>query len=123
MTIIEAINRIDGLKPNIYSQSEKVRWLSQLDGFVKNDIVDTHEGSDAITFSGYDDETSIDTVLLIPSPYEDVYIHYLEMKIDYSNGETIKYNNSAMMYNNAYSSFEKWYNRTHMPKQNGFNYF
>ena len=77
MTIIEAINRIDGLKPNIYSQSEKVRWLSQLDGFVKNDIIDTHEGSDAITFSGYDDETSIDTVLLIPSPYEDVYIHYL----------------------------------------------
>lgn len=123
MTIIEAINRIDGLKPNIYSQSEKVRWLSQLDGFVKNDIIDTHEGSDAITFSGYDDETSIDTVLLIPSPYEDVYIHYLEMKIDYSNGETIKYNNSAMMYNNAYSSFEKWYNRTNMPKQNGFDYF
>lgn len=123
MTIIEAINRIDGLKPNIYSQSEKVRWLSQLDGFVKNDIIDTHEGSDAITFSGYDDETSIDTVLLITSPYEDVYIHYLEMKIDYSNGETIKYNNSAMMYNNAYSAFEKWYNRTHMPKQNGFDYF
>ena len=123
MTIIEAINRIDGLKPNIYSQSEKVRWLSQLDGLVKNDIIDTHEGSDAITFNGYDDETSIDTVLIIPSPYEDVYIHYLEMKIDYSNGETIKYNNSAMMYNNAYSSFEKWYNRTHMPKQVGFNYF
>lgn len=123
MTIIEAINRIDGLKPNIYSQSEKVRWLSQLDGFVKNDIIDTHEGSDAITFNGYDDETSIDTVLLIPSPYEDVYIHYLEMKIDYSNGETIKYNNSAMMYNNAYSSFEKWYNRTNMPKQVGFDYF
>ena len=123
MTIIEAINRIDGLKPNIYSQSEKVRWLSQLDGFVKNDIIDTHEGSDSVTFNGYDDETSIDTVLLIPPPYEDVYIHYLEMKIDYSNGETLKYNNSAMMYNNAYSSFERWYNRTHMPKQTGFKYF
>ena len=119
MTIIEAINRTDSVKPNAYSQSEKVRWLSTLDGTVKTEIIDTHEGGEEIAFSGYDDETNLKTVLLIPAPYDDVYIRYLEMQIDYANGEYGKYNNSASAYNTAFSAFEKYYNREHMPRSHG----
>ena len=32
MTIIDVIGRIDTLKPNGYKQSEKIKWLSELDG-------------------------------------------------------------------------------------------
>ena len=119
MTIIEAINRTDSVKPNAYSQQEKVRWLSTLDGTVKNEIIDTHEGTEEIIFSGYNDETPLNTELLIPAPYEDVYIRYLEMQIDYANGEYGKYNNSAAAYNTAFSAFEKYYNREHMPRSCG----
>ena len=119
MTIIEAINRTDSVKPNAYSQSEKVRWLSTLDGTVKTEIIDTHEGGEEIAFSGYDDETVLTTPLLIPAPYDDVYIRYLEMQIDYANGEYGKYNNSASAYNTAFSAFEKYYNREHMPRSHG----
>lgn len=119
MTIIEAINRTDSVKPNAYSQQEKVRWLSTLDGTVKNEIIDTHEGAEEIIFSGYNDETPLNTELLIPAPYEDVYIRYLEMQIDYANGEYGKYNNSAAAYNTAFSAFEKYYNREHMPRSRG----
>ena len=43
MTIIEAINRIDDAKPNQYTQSDKVRWLSALDGIVHDEILAAHE--------------------------------------------------------------------------------
>jgi hypothetical protein len=119
MTIIEAITRIDHVKPNTYSQPDKVRWLSMLDGVVKNEIIDTHEGGEDVSFAGYNDETLMTAELLIPAPYDEVYIRYLEMQIDYANGEYSKYNNSADAYNLAFSAYEKYYNREHMPRSRG----
>ena len=119
MTIIDAISRANALKPNGYSQSEKVRWLSTLDGIVKREVIDTHEGGEDVLFSGYNDETPLNTELLVPAPYDDVYIRYLEMQIDYANGEYAKYNNSTDAYNLALSDFEKYYNREHKPKSRG----
>ena len=123
MNIIEAINRIDSLKPNNYTQEEKIRWLSNLDGIIKREIIDTHEGAEAVTFEGYNEEIELDTVLLVPAPYDDIYVKWLEAQIDYANGEYGKYNNSISMYNAAYDAFSKYYNRTHMPIQKEFTHF
>lgn len=123
MTIIEAINGIDSLKPNSYPQQDKVRWLSILDGTIKTEIIDTHEGAEGVTFNGYEDVNLFDTVLLVPAPYDDIYIKWLEAQIDYANGETPKYNNSMVMYNTAYTAFERFYNRTHMPKGKSIKFF
>lgn len=119
MTIIGAITRVDTVKPNTYSQIDKVKWLSELDGIIKAEIVDTHEGGENVSFEGYTEYTDLDTKLLVPAPYDEVYIRYLEMQIDYANNEYGKYNNSMMMYNSAYTAFEKYYNRTHMPISHG----
>ena len=118
MTIIEAINRIDGLKPNTYGQEAKIYWLSNLDGIVFEKIIKTHEGAEITAFEGYTAETPMDTELIIPAPYEDIYIKWLEAQIDYANGEYGKYQNSMTMYNSAYTVYERYYNRTHMPKGN-----
>lgn len=123
MTIIEAIERIDSLKPNNYTHEEKIAWLSTLDGVIKKEIIDTHEESEGITFVGYDAETAVDTVLLVPAPYDDIYLKWLEAQMDYTNGETAKYNNSYTMYNTAYSAFARHYNRTHMPIGKSIKFF
>ncbi len=115
MTIIGAINKIDSLKPNGYSQSDKISWLSQLDGLIKKQIIDTHEGGESVTFSGYDDSTILDTELIAEAPYDSVYLSWLEACIDYANGEYVRYNNTATKYNIDFSEFERYYNRTHMP--------
>ena len=119
MTIIDAITRADISKPNGYSQVEKIAWLSELDGEIKAEIIDTHEGGDHIPFSGYNEGTAMSTKLLVPSPYDKLYVSYLEMQIDYANNEYGKYNNSMVMYNTAYSAFERYYNRNHMPISRG----
>ena len=123
MTLMGAINHIDAVKPNGYSQTEKVKWLSTLDGIVKAEIIDTHEGGENVTFNGYDETTPLTQELLIPHPYDDVYIKWLESQIDYANGEYGKYNNTIAVYNQALADFERAYNRTHMPIGKKFKYF
>lgn len=123
MTIIEAINRVDILKPNTYTPDTKIYWLSNLDGIVFEKIIKTHEGAEINEFKGYSTETPMDTKLIIPSPYEDIYIKWLEAQIDYANREYDKYNNSVAAYNDAYAEYERHYNRTHMPIAKGFKYF
>ena len=122
MKIIEAINRIDSLKHNTYTQSDKVAWLSRLDAMVKNHIIDTHEGNER-TFTGYDDSTDLQTELLIPAPYDEVYLRWMEAQIDYHNGEYDRYNNAIDMFHTAYSAYENYYNRTHMPNGKKFKFF
>ena len=123
MTIIEAINKIDSFKPNSYTQDDKIAWLSELDGIIKAEIIDTHEGSEDVTFNGYEVDMALDTSMLVPAPYDDIYLKWLEAKIDYLNGELAKYNNSMTMYNSAYSVFERYYNRTHMPIGKSIKFF
>ncbi len=123
MTIMEAIYRIDNVKPNSYSEIDKIRWLSTLDGVIKSEIIDTHEGGSDVKFESYDEQTNTSTNLLVPAPYDDIYIRWLEAQIDYANGEYGKYNNSLTAYNDAYTLFNRYYNRTHMPKGTKFKFF
>ena len=123
MTIIEAINRIDDLKHNTYDQKDKLEWLSRLDSMVKRLIIDTHEGGDEVSFTGYDDSTDIHTELLIPAPFDEAYLRWMEAQIDYSNGEYDKYNNSIEMYNTSWTGYQNYYNRTHMPKGKSMKFF
>jgi hypothetical protein len=118
-----AINHIDAVKPNSYGQDEKVRWLSALDGVIKAEIIDTHEGAERVTFREYDETTPLTQDLLVPHPYDDVYIRWLEAQIDYASGEYGRYNNSITMYNSAYTAYEKYYNRTNKPISKRFTHF
>lgn len=116
MTIREALETVDRLKPNQYGSADKLRWLSELDGAVYREILTQHE-MDGPAFAGYTPEADLDgTVLLIEWPYDEIYRWYLEMKIDDANGEMAKYNNSAAKYNMYYQAYQNAYNRAHLPK-------
>ena len=123
MTIIEAITNIDALKTNTYTQNDKVKWLSRLDWMVKKEIIDTHDAEVPVEFTGYDETTDLYTELLVPAPYDEVYLRWLEAQIDYANAEYGKYNNSIVMYNTAYTAYSNYYNRTHMPLGKERKYF
>ena len=123
MTIIDAVTSLDALKRNTYSQEDKVKWLSRLDSMVKRLVVDTHEGSEDCAFTGYDDSTDPHTELLIPAPFDEAYLRWMEAQIDYANGEYDKYNNAIEMFNASWEAFQNCYNRTHMPKGTKLKFF
>ena len=121
MTVSQAIARIDRLKPNSFAYPDKLIWLSQLDGTVKKEIIDTHEGGEKTSFTPYDERE--DRELLIPAPYDETYIHYLSAQIDYFNGEYERFNNANSMFESTFSAFRNAYNREHPAKSGGRNYF
>lgn len=113
MTLGEIIAEVDELKPNTYDDTIKVRWLSELDGRIYHEVICTHEADeDQEEYKGHS-EVSED--LLVKDPYTDIYRHYLYAMIDYTNGETDRYQNSMLMFNNAYQTFCNYYNRTFKP--------
>ena len=123
MTIMEAISAVDALKPNSYSRQEKTAWLSRLDAKVKRLIIDTHEGGESVEFAPYGPDTDPNTRLLVPHPFDEIYLRWLEMQIDYATGEIDRYNNSAELYNEAWKAYRNEYNRTHLPLGRALRYF
>lgn len=116
MKLVEAISRIDKLKSNPYDRGEKVAWISCLDGLVWQQTRGTHEPRGKERFSPYTDETPDDRELLIPSPYEEVYLWWLAAQIDYHNGEFTRYNNAIALFNTGFSAYVDQYHRTHSPQ-------
>jgi len=119
MTIREVIERTDELQYNTYSNAEKIAWLSQLDWDVKRNVIDLNEGNRYCNFCGYNQETDIETTLLIPPPYDQMYLHWLEAQIHYYNGESERYNVAMILVNNLMDNYAAYYKRTHRPLSTG----
>ena len=114
MTIIEAIEALDSAKNNAYTRAEKIGWLDRLDRQVKL-FLDGYENAPA--FTGYTPDTDPATALLIPAPFDEAYLRYMEAQIDAVNQDSEEAARSMAMYNVAYTTFADYWNRTHMPRQ------
>lgn len=119
MKVIEAVQKVKDLKNNTYDQAYMIEWLSRLDSMVKRLIIDTHEGGENVIFNGYNDQTDPGTELLVPEPYDDMYLRYLEAQIDFHNREYGSYNNSMTAFDAAWNNYLNDYRRTHRPKSAG----
>ena len=131
MTVANILAEVDEIKPNTYDEAVKIKWLSQLDGKIFNDLLLTHE-HDLVedeegnlvepTFTAYTEEDE-NVDVIAPDAYADLYRHYLFAQIDYSNGEADRFQNSMIMHNSALKEFYDYYNRTHKPIQKPLNVF
>lgn len=119
MKICEAISQINSLKPNTYSDKQKIYWLSQVESMIKRLVIDTHEGGDQITFDGFNENTSVETQLFMPSPFDMAYIYWLEAQIHYANEDIDMYNSAIMMFNATFSEYNADYKRNHATKGTG----
>ena len=110
--IIELVNE---LKPNAYTEERLTEWITELENYAIEGVFNRAEGVNHKHVQ-YDYEKDRETELMIPTPYEEVYLHYLSSKIDYWDREMDAYNNSASMYNAAYNDFAAYMRRTYKPK-------
>ena len=116
-TIAEVLAEVDEIKPNTYDDNMKIKWLAELDQKIFNDVIATHVITDDISLEDIAEysEANMNKELFVPFPYSDLYRNYVFAMIDYSNGETDRYQNSMIMFNTSYQSYTAWYNRTHRP--------
>ncbi|MBR5342601.1 MAG: hypothetical protein IK149_01745 [Oscillospiraceae bacterium] len=114
MTIGEVIGRVDTLSPNQYSNEMKIRWLTNLDGRIYEEIIKTHANPLRDSFETYAGSSA---ELIVPDPYaEDLYVFYLQAMIAAQNAEDSKYEQMRVLYNEALTAFQSWYNRNHAPR-------
>ena len=109
MTISEAISQTRKLSGNAVDDNTMCQWLSELDGRL---MLDFYKGSEWMAYALPQDA---DHELLVPFPWDELYVHYLEAMVYYSNGEFERYRNSYEMYNKKELDFRQWYARTHVP--------
>lgn len=115
MTIQEAMSLTDELKANMMVPSTKIRYLSELEGKIYREIFKKHDGLPAEECPEYDSETDGATELLVPAPYDMVYVYYLMSQVDLMNQEMDKYNNDRALFENAWTEFGDYWRREHMP--------
>ena len=117
MLITDAINEVNLLKPNMYDDETKIRWLSRLDGRIWETVILTHErneGEEEIVWTPYTaDEPNRE--LLVGEPWDEIYVRWLEAQIDYNNREYDAFNNSNAVFDAVYGDFVNAYNRSHVP--------
>lgn len=109
MKIKEAISNTRALSGNAVDDNTLCRWLSELDGRL---MLDFYKGSEWMSYSLPQDE---DHELLVPFPWDELYVHYLEAMVYYSNGEFDRYRNSYEMFNKKELDYRQWYARNQLP--------
>lgn len=108
MTLLKAMETFDRERSNALSIETKVDWLSQLDMKIFSEILADRGGED---FGGYSLDTPFDKTLKAPDEYGEIYTLYLNMKLDYMNGEITRFNNSAMLFNRMFKELHDFINR------------
>lgn len=110
MTVTETISKADELRMNTISDEQKAAWVMGLDKEI---------GERLCTESRVHDWPTGDGELLVPSPYDRVYVLYLCSQIDYYNNETALYGNDKAVYDEALGEAMAWWRRNNCPAYGG----
>lgn len=104
MTISDAILKADELRPNAITAETKAGWVNELNAQV-SEYMDTNMPPVLPVNSA--------TQLLMPYPYDNIYVHYLCAMIDSAQEEFSLFNNDMAVYNNAIHEALNWWRRHH----------
>ena len=104
MKLSEAINRAKALTGQTKGNAIMVRWLNEMDG----QLAATFYHEDFTPYSTAD----LTQDLLVPWPWDEAYIHYLEAMIYFSNGETERYEDARTMSEQTLREYKAYMQRT-----------
>mgnify|MGYP007076253857 CR=1 FL=1 len=107
-TLQQALTRIDTICPNAWDDAAKLLWLNECESMIQTRILGTAPEA-CIT---YDADTARNTALLVPAPFDRLYVYYVIAMCDYAAHETAHYTDSMMLFNAALDEYAKWYQRT-----------
>lgn len=112
MTVAEIIDRFNIERPNQTEDSVKVPWLKQVEWTIYNDVIKMYDDVD-LELEDFD----MDSELIVPVPFEDIYINWLDAKIGFNSGDTGRYTRAMTQYNNLLLNYQQFYNRSTTPNR------
>lgn len=107
MTVNDAIQKVKDRKPNAYSDESLNDWLNECEAMVQREIMLTVP--DEIVQYAFPEDR--DKELILPRPYDALYVTYIIMMIQYVQEEYAAYNNTNLMYQTQVQAAQSYYNR------------
>ena len=107
MTVNECLAKVKDRKPNAYSEESMTDWLNECEAMVQRELLLT-EPEEIVQ---YEWSRDMDTELILPRPYDALYVTYVIMMIQYAQEEYTAYNNSNSMFQTQYSAAQGYYNK------------
>ena len=118
MTLQEALDICDEMKPNMMRRDLKVKYLTEIEQLIHDEIVMKHVHPLRMNVKPvYTEDSEMLTEMIVPDPYSMVYVYWLMTKIDIQNQEDGRYNVDRAQFENAYDTMSDWWTRNHMPMQ------
>lgn len=108
MTINTCLSFVDGILPNAVPRATKCRWLGELEGRVRVELL----GNTPEQQTAPDETADGDTELSVPFPYDQIYWMYLTALLEYARGDSARYEIGAALFNAAYRNYAKYLVRT-----------
>lgn len=106
MNLLNALDYANKMRPNAAHDDIKVQLLFQeLEGDVAEML-----GVDPPEYT-YDPDDPVDIELLMPYPYDDIYLWFLCAQIDIMNEESQLYADDYEAFNAAWARAQAWYRR------------
>lgn len=103
MNVLEAIKIANEQRPNAIEEETKARWLTEFDGEIAELM-----GVDTPACKFPEDQT-----LLMPYPKDELYVLYLNCKIDLVNEESALYGNDSAIFNSYNADARAWWFRNY----------
>lgn len=106
VTIAKIIEYVDGVKPNAYTDDDKLGWINEMEYAVQTDVL--NKTADFDVYESVSDDVSLG------DEWSELYKTYLEARIARANGEWAEYANLMIFYNEVLGRYLRWYDRNYI---------
>lgn len=115
MTVQEAIEHADLVKPNAFDLQVKAAWLNTLEGRIAAEVFLMAATEFRLFHYRWPEDAG--RQMLVQPPFDEIYPLWLQARIDQANGEYDKYVNTMQIYNEQYNGFVRWFAQVYEPAQ------
>ena len=117
MTIQKVIDKVLELKEGMLDEADIIECINEVELRATYMIINQSEDGKNYSFTPYTSDTDKTTILLIPSPWDSLYVDYTCSQADYNFAEYQRYNNEISMFNAKFKEYDNYYRMEHKPKK------
>lgn len=103
MTIQSLINKVQEEKPNTFQTNKYLEYITEIEADVADQV-----NMDIPVYT----EDDLGAELIVPAPYDRLYVSYVKAMIDYANEEYASYQLNQMQHVQDFTDFVNWLVRT-----------
>lgn len=107
MKVGEVLAQVNKIKPNTFDDDALLVWLNTIEAMVQTECLKVEPGSTGMIT--YTLPMDLDREMIMPAPYDQCYELYVESQIDYAQQEFATAQNTAALFNSAYTNALNYY--------------